>query len=127
MGEGAYRTGGADVDARWQRMIDVLAPLIVRADQNTNSKLQRFSQIAFWSIISGICATAYIQGEAFGADKQSATIVGGLIGVASFFAWLAVDEDEDDDDYDDLDDVDECHAHVEHQRTSSAVAKNKVE
>ena len=91
-------TDGADADVRWQRMIDELAPQLVRADAKPRAGtwLQRFSQLAFWAIMAGIFAAAYIQGEAFGADKESATIIGATIGVASFFAWLAVDEEDDD-------------------------------
>ena len=47
----------------------------------------------FWIIIAGIGAAAYLQGDQFASTKDSATVVGVFIGLAAFFAWVAVDEE----------------------------------
>ena len=59
-----------------------------------------------------VFAAAGCQGADFASTKPTATVWGGVIGLAAFFAWLAVDEeeatsdvhDDEDDDEDDDDD-----------------------
>ena len=53
-----------------------------------------YAHVAAWSVIGLVFAAAAVQGSDFASTKQSASIWGGVIGLAAFFAWLAVDEEE---------------------------------
>ena len=48
-----------------------------------------------WLLLSAVFAAAYVQGTEFAATKDSASVWGGVIGLSAFFAWLAVDYDEE--------------------------------
>ena len=48
-----------------------------------------------WLLLSAVFAAAYVQGTEFAATKDSASGWGGVIGLSAFFAWLAVDYDEE--------------------------------
>ena len=66
--------------------------------------LPTFSFYAAWTLLLGLFACAYVQGADFASTKESATVFGCVIGLAAFFSWLAVeDDDEDGDDEDDED------------------------
>jgi len=67
--------------------------------------LPTFSFYAAWLLLLGLFACAYVQGAEFASTKESATVFGCVIGLAAFFSWLAV-EDDDEDDEDDEDDDD---------------------
>lgn len=55
----------------------------------------RTYQLAAWALLGVVFVAAYAQGPEFASTKETATAFGALIGLASFFAWLAVEEDED--------------------------------
>lgn len=75
-----------------------------------SSLLARVSFWCAWALLGLVFACAYVQGAAFAATKDSATVWGALIGLAAFFAWLSVDEEDHDDGDDDGDDDDDEHA-----------------
>ena len=64
--------------------------------------LPTFSFYAAWTLLLGLFACAYVQGAEFASTKETATVFGCVIGLAAFFSWLAV-EDDDEDDEDDED------------------------
>ncbi len=68
--------------------------------------LPTFSFYAAWTLLLGLFACAYVQGAEFASTKETATVFGCVIGLAAFFSWLAV-EDDDEDDEDNEDDEDE--------------------
>ena len=56
-----------------------------------------FAFYAAWALLLGLFACAYVQGADFASTKDSATVFGCVIGLAAFFAWLAVEDDEEED------------------------------
>lgn len=54
----------------------------------------RLSSWASWLLIGTVFAGAFIQGSDFASTKDTATVWGAVIGFAAYFAWLAVDLDE---------------------------------
>ena len=48
-----------------------------------------------WGTLAVVFVAAYWQGAAFASTKESATVWGGVLGLAAFFAWLAADADEE--------------------------------
>ena len=52
------------------------------------------SVVAAWSTLCVVFACAWVYGNEFASTKESATVWGGVIGLAAFFAWLAVLEDD---------------------------------
>ena len=56
--------------------------------------LGRLSHYAAWALLVLVFASAYAQGADFASTKGTATAWGGVIGLAAYFAWLAVDEAE---------------------------------
>ena len=60
----------------------------------TGSALARAAHLCAWSLLCAVFAAAAYQGSEFASTKPSATAWGGVIGLAAFCAWLAVDEDE---------------------------------
>ena len=68
--------------------------------------LPTFSFYAAWTLLLGLFACAYVQGPEFASTKNTATVFGCVIGLAAFFSWLAVEDDEDEDE-DEEDDGDE--------------------
>jgi hypothetical protein len=67
--------------------------------------LPTFSFYAAWTLLLGLFACAYVQGAEFASTKETATVFGCVIGLAAFFSWLAVeDDDEDDEDDEDVGD-----------------------
>ena len=68
------------------------------------------SLAAAWSILCVVFTCAYVHGKEFAANKESATAWGGVIGLAAFFAWLAVEDDESECDEGGSSDADDGHA-----------------
>ena len=62
----------------------------------SSSTLAKLSFCASWGILGVVFCVAYLQGAQFASTKETATVWGALIGLAAFFAWLAVDEDDAD-------------------------------
>lgn len=52
------------------------------------------SSHASWAILGVVFAAAIWQGADFASTKPAATAWGAVIGLAAFFAWLAVDVEE---------------------------------
>ena len=57
--------------------------------------LSRLASGASWLLLGATFACAYLQGSMFASTKDSATVWGVVIGFAAYFAWLAVDLDEE--------------------------------
>ena len=57
--------------------------------------LARFSNYAAWMLLAAAFAAAYWQGSEFASTKDTATVWGVVIGFAAYFAWLAVDLEEE--------------------------------
>ena len=57
----------------------------------------RTYQLAAWAVLALVFVASYAQGPDFASTKETATAFGALIGLASFFAWLAVEEEEEED------------------------------
>ncbi|KAL1519467.1 hypothetical protein AB1Y20_022987 [Prymnesium parvum] len=49
---------------------------------------------AAWGLLISAFTTAFCQGPRFANDKESALLWGSVIGLASFFAWLAIENDD---------------------------------
>jgi predicted NAD-dependent protein-ADP-ribosyltransferase YbiA (DUF1768 family) len=100
---------GADADDQvWQQVVDNVAKNLVAADEEgrmvakprrstsrPSSTLAKLSFLAAWAILGVVFVVAYLQGPQFASTKDTATVWGALIGLAAFFAWLAVDEDDE--------------------------------
>ena len=67
----------------------------------SEAAVTRFSFYASWGILLVLFVCAYVQGPDFASTKESSTVFGCAIGVAAFFSWLAVEDDEDDDEDED--------------------------
>ena len=50
--------------------------------------------LAAWATLAIVYAAAYALGSEFASSKNSATVFGCVIGLAAFFAWLGVEEEE---------------------------------
>ena len=64
------------------------------AGVGSSQQLARYAFYTAWGLITVVFACAYWQGADFASTKDSATVWGAIIGLAAFFAWLAVDDDE---------------------------------
>mmetsp|Transcript_11729 Transcript_11729/g.27091 ORF Transcript_11729/g.27091 Transcript_11729/m.27091 type:complete len:101 (+) Transcript_11729:869-1171(+) len=53
------------------------------------------STILAWAILLLVFAAAWLQGAEFASTKDEATVFGAAIGLAAFFAWLGVEDDDD--------------------------------
>ena len=60
----------------------------------SEAAVTRFSFYASWGILLVLFVCAYVQGPDFASTKESSTVFGCAIGVAAFFSWLAVVNDE---------------------------------
>ena len=65
--------------------------------------LPTFSFYAAWTLLLGLFACAYVQGAEFASTKETATVFGCVIGLAAFFSWLAVEDDDCEEDEEDED------------------------
>ena len=65
--------------------------------------LPTFSFYAAWTLLVGLFACAYVQGAEFASTKETATVFGCVIGLAAFFSWLAVEDDDCEEDEEDED------------------------
>ena len=65
--------------------------------------LPTFSFYAAWTLLVGLFACAYVQGSEFASTKETATVFGCVIGLAAFFSWLAVEDDDYEEDEEDED------------------------
>lgn len=101
-------TAGA-AEGQWQTQIDEVAAQLsswreserdpVHRDPVRGSvwSLPNIALCCAWGTLAVVFSVAYVQGEAFASTKDSATVWGGVIGLAAFFAWIAVEDDDDDD------------------------------
>ena len=72
---------------------------VIDDDESTTAPTPSFwapvcSRIA-WGLLATVFGCAFYQGSEFASDKDSATLWGVVIGLAAYFAWLAVDLDEE--------------------------------
>lgn len=101
----------------------------------SRSRLFYFSRYTSWLLLGFVFAAAGYQGADFASTKPVATVWGGVIGLAAFFAWLAVDEEEiagyeEDGDYDDedyTDDDDDDGSPGASERPSSVKPPEKID
>lgn len=59
-----------------------------------NLLLANLYKCSAWAITIAIFLFAFIQRDLFASCPESATLWGCAIGLAAFFAWLAVEEEE---------------------------------
>ena len=64
----------------------------------TSPSIANASSVLAWSLLAVIFAAALWHRTDFASTKDTATAWGAIIGLAAFFAWLAVDIEEEDDD-----------------------------
>ena len=70
----------------------------------TPPPLARAFHYGAWALLGLVFAAAAFQGADFASHKFSASLWGGIIGLAAFLAFLAVDEEEAGEDVDDDED-----------------------
>ena len=51
----------------------------------------QFAHASAWAVLAAVLVAAWWQGSDFASTKPTATFWGAAIGLAAFFAWLAVD------------------------------------